>query len=159
MEMGLSECLWMKDVWLYACIYCTVKRKINAKRVAYGHQTFKKYMHVCKWFRNGKVHWWKVHEDTKHSQEWWLSIFIQEDNYLLDSFKDVRKSDVYVWAVELKCSPQKQKLGIFFSWIFSPSLCRNSDIASKVKFQNRTQKFKAKKYQIPNTFVHVENPR
>ncbi len=40
MEMGLSECLWMKDVWLYQCIYCIVKRKINPKRVAYGHQTF-----------------------------------------------------------------------------------------------------------------------
>ncbi len=24
MEMGLSECLWMKDVWLCACIYCIV---------------------------------------------------------------------------------------------------------------------------------------
>jgi hypothetical protein len=24
MEMGLSECLWMKDVWLYECIYCII---------------------------------------------------------------------------------------------------------------------------------------
>ncbi len=24
MEMGLSECLWMKDVWLYECFYCIV---------------------------------------------------------------------------------------------------------------------------------------
>jgi hypothetical protein len=32
----------MKDVLLYECIYCIVLRKINSKRVAYGHQTFKK---------------------------------------------------------------------------------------------------------------------
>jgi hypothetical protein len=24
MEMGLRECLWKKDVWLYKCIYCIV---------------------------------------------------------------------------------------------------------------------------------------
>ncbi len=39
MEMGLNECLWINDVWMYEYLY---KRKINAKRVAYGHQTLKK---------------------------------------------------------------------------------------------------------------------
>jgi hypothetical protein len=40
MEMGLSECLCMNVVSMNVSI--VQKRKINAKRVAYGHQTFKK---------------------------------------------------------------------------------------------------------------------
>jgi hypothetical protein len=31
MEMGLSECLWMKCRMMYECIYCIKKRKIYAK--------------------------------------------------------------------------------------------------------------------------------
>ncbi len=83
----------------------------------------------------------KYMRTQKYRQKWWLIIFLQEDNYLLDSFKDVRKSDVYVLAVELKYSPQKRKQN--FSAEFLPrhaTLCRNSDIASEVKFRKLTTK-------------------